>query len=62
MSRAAAVPRGTLRLWLVAARPRTLPAAIAPVTMAGMKALKWANSVPQPIAPTRTEMAKSGLQ
>jgi 1,4-dihydroxy-2-naphthoate polyprenyltransferase len=27
----AAVPRGTLRLWLVAARPRTLPAAIAPV-------------------------------
>jgi 1,4-dihydroxy-2-naphthoate polyprenyltransferase len=28
---AAAVPRGTLRLWLVAARPRTLPAAIAPV-------------------------------
>jgi 1,4-dihydroxy-2-naphthoate polyprenyltransferase len=27
----AAVPRGTLRLWLVAARPRTLPAAISPV-------------------------------
>jgi 1,4-dihydroxy-2-naphthoate polyprenyltransferase len=27
----AAVPRGTLRLWLIAARPRTLPAAIAPV-------------------------------
>ena len=32
MSRApAAVPRGTLRLWLLAARPRTLPAAISPV-------------------------------
>jgi 1,4-dihydroxy-2-naphthoate polyprenyltransferase len=27
----ATVPRGTLRLWLVAARPRTLPAAISPV-------------------------------
>jgi 1,4-dihydroxy-2-naphthoate polyprenyltransferase len=26
-----AVPRGTLRLWLLAARPRTLPAAISPV-------------------------------
>jgi len=26
-----AAPRGTLRLWLLAARPRTLPAAIAPV-------------------------------
>ena len=25
------MPRGTLRLWLLAARPRTLPAAIAPV-------------------------------
>ena len=32
MSRAAAaVPRGTVRLWLLAARPRTLPAAVAPV-------------------------------
>jgi 1,4-dihydroxy-2-naphthoate octaprenyltransferase len=29
--RAAQVPAGTLRLWLVAARPRTLPAAVAPV-------------------------------
>jgi 1,4-dihydroxy-2-naphthoate polyprenyltransferase len=28
---AAAAPRRTLRLWLVAARPRTLPAAVAPV-------------------------------
>jgi 1,4-dihydroxy-2-naphthoate polyprenyltransferase len=27
----AAVPRGTARLWLLAARPRTLPAAVAPV-------------------------------
>jgi 1,4-dihydroxy-2-naphthoate polyprenyltransferase len=27
----AAIPRGTLRLWLIAARPRTLPAAVAPV-------------------------------
>jgi 1,4-dihydroxy-2-naphthoate polyprenyltransferase len=31
VSRAAQLPRGTLRLWVVAARPRTLPAAIAPV-------------------------------
>jgi 1,4-dihydroxy-2-naphthoate polyprenyltransferase len=30
-SRAAQLPRGTLRLWLVAARPRTLPAAVSPV-------------------------------
>jgi 1,4-dihydroxy-2-naphthoate octaprenyltransferase len=30
-SRAAQLPRGTLRLWIVAARPRTLPAAVAPV-------------------------------
>jgi 1,4-dihydroxy-2-naphthoate octaprenyltransferase len=30
-SRRAATPRGTLRLWLLAARPRTLPAAVAPV-------------------------------
>jgi 1,4-dihydroxy-2-naphthoate polyprenyltransferase len=28
---AAAVPRSTLRLWLLAARPRTLPASVAPV-------------------------------
>jgi 1,4-dihydroxy-2-naphthoate octaprenyltransferase len=27
----AAAPRGTLRLWLLASRPRTLPAAVAPV-------------------------------
>jgi 1,4-dihydroxy-2-naphthoate octaprenyltransferase len=27
----AAVPRGTVKLWLLAARPRTLPAAVAPV-------------------------------
>jgi 1,4-dihydroxy-2-naphthoate polyprenyltransferase len=31
VTRRAAAPRGTLRLWLLAARPRTLPAAIAPV-------------------------------
>jgi len=30
-SRAVAAPVGALRLWLIAARPRTLPAAIAPV-------------------------------
>jgi 1,4-dihydroxy-2-naphthoate octaprenyltransferase len=30
-TRAAAAPAGTLRLWVVAARPRTLPAAVAPV-------------------------------
>jgi 1,4-dihydroxy-2-naphthoate octaprenyltransferase len=27
----AAAPRGTLKLWLLASRPRTLPAAVAPV-------------------------------
>ena len=31
MTGVSAAPRGTLRLWLLAARPRTLPAAIAPV-------------------------------
>ena len=31
MSGVAAAPRGTLRLWSLAARPRTLPAAVAPV-------------------------------
>ena len=30
-ARAASAPAGALRLWLVAARPRTLPAAVAPV-------------------------------
>jgi 1,4-dihydroxy-2-naphthoate polyprenyltransferase len=31
VQRAAAGPAGTVRLWLIAARPRTLPAAVAPV-------------------------------
>jgi 1,4-dihydroxy-2-naphthoate octaprenyltransferase len=31
VQRAAAAPAGTVRLWLIAARPRTLPAAVAPV-------------------------------
>ena len=47
MSRAAAVPRGTLRLWLVAARPRTLPAAIAPVLVG--TALAGAEDVFRPL-------------
>jgi 1,4-dihydroxy-2-naphthoate octaprenyltransferase len=44
---AAAVPRGTLRLWLVAARPRTLPAAIAPVLVG--TALAGAEDVFRPL-------------
>jgi 1,4-dihydroxy-2-naphthoate octaprenyltransferase len=48
VSRAAAgVPRGTLRLWLVAARPRTLPAAIAPVLVG--TALAGAEDVFRPL-------------
>jgi 1,4-dihydroxy-2-naphthoate octaprenyltransferase len=44
---AAAVPRGTLRLWLVAARPRTLPAAISPVLVG--TALAGAEDVFRPL-------------
>jgi 1,4-dihydroxy-2-naphthoate octaprenyltransferase len=45
---AAAVPRRTLRLWLVAARPRTLPAAVAPVLVG--TALAGSEDVFRPLA------------
>src|SRR5690606_37957471 len=38
------------------------PAASAPVTIAGMKALKWAHWVPQPTEPTMQDRTKIGLQ
>jgi 1,4-dihydroxy-2-naphthoate polyprenyltransferase len=47
-SRAADLPAGTLRLWLVAARPRTLPAAIAPVLVG--TALAGSQDVFRPLA------------
>jgi 1,4-dihydroxy-2-naphthoate polyprenyltransferase len=45
---AAAAPRRTLRLWLVAARPRTLPAAVAPVLVG--TSLAGSESVFRPLA------------
>jgi 1,4-dihydroxy-2-naphthoate octaprenyltransferase len=50
VSRAAAAPRvsGALRLWLVAARPRTLPAAVAPVIVG--TALAGSEDVFRPLA------------
>ena len=47
-SRAAELPRGTLRLWVVAARPRTLPAAVAPVLVG--TALAGSEDVFRPLA------------
>jgi 1,4-dihydroxy-2-naphthoate polyprenyltransferase len=47
-SRAAEIPAGTLRLWLVAARPRTLPAAVAPVLVG--TALAGSEDVFRPLA------------
>jgi 1,4-dihydroxy-2-naphthoate octaprenyltransferase len=47
-ARHAAVPRGTLRLWLLAARPRTLPAAVAPVLVG--TALAGSEDVFHPLA------------
>jgi 1,4-dihydroxy-2-naphthoate octaprenyltransferase len=47
-SRAAEIPAGALRLWLVAARPRTLPAAVAPVLVG--TALAGSEGVFRPLA------------
>jgi 1,4-dihydroxy-2-naphthoate polyprenyltransferase len=47
-ARIATVPRGTLRLWLLAARPRTLPAAVAPVLVG--TALAGSEHVFRPLA------------
>jgi 1,4-dihydroxy-2-naphthoate octaprenyltransferase len=37
-----------MRLWLMAARPRTLPAAIAPVLVGTAASVEWAEKLPRP--------------
>jgi 1,4-dihydroxy-2-naphthoate polyprenyltransferase len=39
-----------MRIWLMAARPRTLPAAIAPVFVGTAAAVYWAGKLPRPAA------------
>jgi 1,4-dihydroxy-2-naphthoate polyprenyltransferase len=39
-----------MRIWLMAARPRTLPAAIAPVLVGTAAAVQWYGSFPRPLA------------
>jgi 1,4-dihydroxy-2-naphthoate octaprenyltransferase len=39
-----------MRIWLMAARPRTLPAAIAPVLVGTAAAVQWHGSLPRPLA------------
>jgi 1,4-dihydroxy-2-naphthoate polyprenyltransferase len=39
-----------MRIWLMAARPRTLPAAIAPVLVGTAAAVEWAGELPRPWA------------
>jgi 1,4-dihydroxy-2-naphthoate polyprenyltransferase len=39
-----------MRIWLMAARPRTLPAAIAPVLVGSAAAVEWAGELPRPVA------------
>jgi len=39
-----------MRIWLMAARPRTLPAAIAPVLVGTAAAVEWAGELPRPLA------------
>ena len=36
-----------MRIWLMAARPRTLPAAIAPVLVGTAAAVEWAGDLPR---------------
>jgi len=36
-----------MRIWLMAARPRTLPAAIAPVLVGTAAAVEWAGRLPR---------------
>ena len=40
-------PRATMRIWLMAARPRTLPAAIAPVLVGTAAAVEWVGHLPR---------------
>jgi 1,4-dihydroxy-2-naphthoate octaprenyltransferase len=39
-----------MRIWVMAARPRTLPAAIAPVLVGTAAAVYWASELPRPVA------------
>jgi 1,4-dihydroxy-2-naphthoate polyprenyltransferase len=39
-----------MRIWLMAARPRTLPAAIAPVLVGTAAAVEWVGELPRPAA------------
>jgi 1,4-dihydroxy-2-naphthoate octaprenyltransferase len=39
-----------MRIWLMAARPRTLPAAIAPVLVGTAAAVEWSGELPRPVA------------
>jgi len=39
-----------MRIWLMAARPRTLPAAIAPVLVGTAAAVEWVGELPRPLA------------
>src|SRR3954467_7918740 len=41
------VPETRMRIWLMAARPRTLPAAIAPVLVGTAAAVEWAGKLPR---------------
>src|SRR5829696_4485800 len=40
--------RPNMRIWLMAARPRTLPAAIAPVLAGTAAAVEWVGRLPRP--------------
>ena len=46
-ARLLAVPEARMRIWLMAARPRTLPAAIAPVLVGTAAAVQWAGQLPR---------------
>jgi 1,4-dihydroxy-2-naphthoate octaprenyltransferase len=39
-----------MRIWLMAARPRTLPAAVAPVLVGTAAAVEWVGEFPRPVA------------
>ena len=41
------VPEAAMRIWMMAARPRTLPAAIAPVLVGTAAAVEWAGELPR---------------
>src|SRR5262249_33672759 len=41
------VPEAAMRIWVMAARPRTLPAAIAPVLVGTAAAVEWAGKLPR---------------